>query len=149
MAKGHYPVAITDENEMMDILENSRCSTLADVKFNIAEREKMDNDVLALVRQFPRLWQERNEWDEGDDYWVYSHLNLITEEDEDEGLFWFVDMDEELSNFGCSFYEFAKILAKYAKPGSIIPLKTEDYGKAQAILEDGKLSLWTQHDYKQ
>lgn len=149
MAKGHYPVAITDENEMMDILENSRCITLFDVKFNIADREKMDNDVLSLVRRFPVLWRERDEWDEGDDYWVYSHLSLIVEEDEDEGLFWFVDMDEELSNFGCSFYEFAKILAKYAKPGSVIPLKTEDYGKAQAILEDGKLSLWAQHDYKQ
>lgn len=74
--KGRYPVAITDENEMMDILENSLCSTLADVKFNIADREKMDNDDLALVRQFPRLWQERNEWDEGNDYWVYSHGDL-------------------------------------------------------------------------
>ncbi len=40
-------------------------------------------------------------------------------------------------------------MAKYAKPGSIIPLQTEDYSKAQAILENGKLSLWTQHDYKQ
>ncbi len=86
MAKGHYPIAITDENEMMDILENSRCNTLTNVKFNIADREKMDDDVLALVRQFPRLWQERNEWDDGDDYWVYSHLNLVTEEDEDEGI---------------------------------------------------------------
>ena len=49
MVKGHYSVAITDENEMMDILENSRCSTLADIKFYIADREKMDNDVLALT----------------------------------------------------------------------------------------------------
>ncbi len=134
---------------MMEILENSRCNSLADVKFSIADRVAMDNDVLALVRQFPSLWQERNEWDEGNDYWVYSHLNLITEEDEDEGLFWFVDIDEELSNFGCSFYEFAKILAKYARPGSIISLQTEDYGEAQVVLGDGKLSLWTEYDYKQ